>query len=139
MAETEPLHTSSVPVGTTRRIKEGHDRLLGLFQLYLATPTDSRQPLVEQILRELSSVLEIEEVLLFQALRKLGSDARKLVEATEVEHEEVKAMILELQQSEGDDDQALDEFFEDMMQSARALFISEERDLLPLLGQSLNA
>jgi hypothetical protein len=46
-------------------------------------------------------------------------------------------MILELQQSEGDDDQAFDEFFEDMMQSVRALFISEERNLLPLVDRSL--
>lgn len=139
MPETRPLHTSSVPDGITRRVKEGHDRILGLFQLYLASPADSRQPLVEQILHELASLLEMEEDLLFQALRNSGSEGRKLIEATEVEHEEVKAMILELQQSEGDDDEALDEFFEDMVQSVQALFISEERDLLPLVGRPLDA
>lgn len=48
-------------------------------------------------------------------------------------------MILELQQSEADDDQALDEFFEDIMQSVRALFIFEERDLLPRIDRSLGA
>lgn len=48
-------------------------------------------------------------------------------------------MILELQQSEADDDQALDEFFEDMMQSVQALFMIEERDLLPLIERSWNA
>lgn len=45
-------------------------------------------------------------------------------------------MILELQHSEGDDDQARDEFFEDMMQSTRILFMTEERDLLPLIARS---
>ena len=45
-------------------------------------------------------------------------------------------MILELQHSEGDDDQVQDEFFEDMMQSTRILFMTEERDLLPLIARS---
>lgn len=53
-----------------------------------------------------------------------------------MEGEGIKAMILELQHSEGDDDQARDEFFEDMMQSVRVLFMTEERDLLPLLARS---
>ncbi len=54
-----------------------------------------------------------------------------------MENEEIKAMILELQHSEGDDDQAQDEFFEDMMQSVRVLFMTEERDLLPLVDRSM--
>ena len=77
------------------------------------------------------------ENLVFQKFRKSGSEGRKLIGAIEGEHEEIKAMILELQQSEGGDDQAFDEFFEDMMQSVRALFISEERDLLPLVDRLL--
>lgn len=48
-----------------------------------------------------------------------------------MENEDMKSMILQLQQTEGDDDQARDEFFENMMQSARVLFMTEERDLLP--------
>ena len=54
-----------------------------------------------------------------------------------MENEEIKAMILELQHSEGDDDQAQDEFFEHMMQSVRVLFMIEERDLLPLVDRSM--
>ena len=59
-----------------------------------------------------------------------------IVREAELENEEIKAMILELQHSEGDDDQAQDEFFEDMMQSTRILFMTEERDLLPLIARS---
>lgn len=139
MAESRPLETSSSPTEITRRVKEGHARILALFQQYLATPPDSRLALVGQVLHELASHLEMEEDFLFEKLRKSGSEGQKRIEATEVEHEEVKSMILELQQSEGDDDQALDEFFEDMMQSVRALFILEERDLLPLINRSLDA
>ena len=131
MAETRPLQTSSAPTPITRRVKEDHERILALFQQYRASPPDSRQALVEQILHQLTSHFEMEEDLVFQELRKSGPEGRRRTGATEVEHEEIKAMILELQQSEGDDDQAWDEFFADMMQSVRALFIAEERDLFP--------
>ena len=131
MAETRPLQTSSSSVDIPQRIKEDHERILALFQQYRASPPDSRQTLVEQILHELASHLAMEENQLFEKLRKSGPEGRKRTGATEVEHEEIKAMILELQQSEGDDDQAFDEFFEDMMQSVRVLFISEERVFCP--------
>ncbi|MGH7181595.1 MAG: hypothetical protein ACREJN_06440, partial [Nitrospiraceae bacterium] len=68
-----------------------------------------------------------------------GPHGRKLVEDIEVEQEKIKVMLLELQQFEGDDDQAMDECVEDMMQSVRALFISEERDLLPFVNRSSDA
>jgi hemerythrin len=42
-------------------------------------------------------------------------------------------MMSELQGSETDDDQALDEFFEDMMQTVRGHFAAEERDMFPLI------
>ena len=139
MAETRPLQTSSAPTPITRRVKEDHERILALFQQYLASPADSRQALMEQILHDLASHLEMEENFLFEKLQMSGPEGRKRTRASEVEHEEIKAMILALQQAEGDDDQAWDEFFEDMMQSVRALFISEEYDLLPLVDRSLDA
>ena len=139
MADTKPVQPSSAPADITRRVKEDHERILALFQQYLASPPDSRQALVEEILHELALHLEMEEHVLFEKLRMSGPEGRKRTRATEVEHEEIKAMILELQQSEGDDDQAWDEFFEDMMQLVRALFISEEHDLLPLVDRSLDA
>ena len=139
MAETRPLQTPSSPADITRRIKEGHARILAMFQQYLLTPPEIRQALMEQVLHELASHLEMEETILFEKLRKAGSEGRKRAGAIEVEYEEVKAMVLEFQHTEGDDDQALDEFFEDMMQSVRALFISEERDLLPFIDLPLDA
>jgi hypothetical protein len=121
-----------------RRVKDGHTQILALFHLYLGSPPDSRQPIRAKILYELASHLELEE-LLFGEIRRWGPQGRKLVEDAELEHENVKVMILELQQFEGDDDQAIDEFFEDMMESVRALFMTEERDLLPLVDHSLDA
>jgi hypothetical protein len=93
---------------------------------------------VEKILYQLASHLELEE-LLFQEVRRWGPQGRKLAKDAELEYENIKVMLLELQQFEGDDDQAFDELFEDMMQSVQALFMTEERDLLPLVNRSSDA
>ena len=112
-------------------------QILALYQVYLGTPPDSRQAIQAQILRQLASHLDTEKELLFQEILRLGPRGQKFVGEAEVENEEIKAMILELQHSEGDDDQARDEFFEDMMQSVRVLFMTEERELLPLVDRSM--
>jgi len=137
MAQIKPIETS-LPVDIRRVVKEDHERILALFRLYLGSSPDSRQTIVEDILHRLTSQLEREERL-FQEIRKSGPQGRKLVVDAELEHENIKAMILELQQSETDDDQDLDEFFEDMMQSVRTLFVIEERDLLPIFDRSLDS
>ena len=138
MAQTGPVDTSSPHVDLRRMVQDNHRQILALFQLYLGSPPDSRQAIVEQILRHLASYLDTEKDLLFQEIRKSGPQGQKLVGDAELERKDIMAMILELQ-SEGDDDQTRDEFFEDMMQSVRVLFTTEERDLLPLVDGSLNA
>jgi hemerythrin superfamily protein len=138
MSDTKPFQPSS-SVDITRRVKEDHERILALFHQYRASPPDSRQALVEQILLELALHLEMEEDLVFEKLRNSGPEGRKRTRAIEVERKEIKAMILELQQSEGDDDQAWDEFFVDVMKSVQELFTSEEHELLPLADRSLDA
>ena len=137
MGQARHVDTSS-PYGDMRRmIRHNHMQILALYQVYLGTPPDSRQAIQAQILRQLASHLDTEKELLFQEIRRLGPLGQKFVGEAEVENEEIKAMILELQHSEGDDDQARDEFFEDMMQSVRVLFMTEERELLPLVDRSM--
>ena len=136
MGQAGPINTSSPYGDISRMVKHNHMQILALFQVYLGSPPDTRQAIQDQILRQLASHLDTEKELLFQEIRRLGPLGRKLVGEAEVENEEIKAMILELQHSEGDDDQERDEFFEDMMQSARVLFMTEERDLLPLVDRS---
>jgi hemerythrin superfamily protein len=132
VARIKPFKAVSPP------IKDDHTQILALFQLYLGTPADSRQAIVGQILDRLTLHLKMEEELLFQKIRKSGPESMRLVGDAEMEHEEVRAMIHELQQSETDDDQAVDEFFEDMMQTVRTQFVTEERDLLPLAERPSN-
>jgi hypothetical protein len=136
MGQDGPIDTSSPYGDISRMVKHNHMQILALFQVYRVSPPDTRQAIQDQILRQLASHLDKGKELLFQEIRRLGPLGRKLVVEAEVENEEIKAMILELQHSEGDDDQERDEFFEDMMQSARVLFMTEERDLLPLVDRS---
>ncbi|MEO7860325.1 MAG: hemerythrin domain-containing protein [Nitrospirales bacterium] len=136
MGQTEFIDASFPYGDMTRMVKDNHMRIMTLFQEYIHSPPDSRQALQEQILRKLASHLDRERDLLFQQVRSLNPHGQRVVSEAEVESEGIKAMILELQHSEGDDDQARDEFFEDMMQSVRVLFMTEERDLLPLVAGS---
>ena len=115
--------------------RDDHRNILALFQLYLNAPADSRQAIVDQILHQLSTHLETEEKLLYVEIRDANEGGRRLVQEALLEHDEIKAMISELQQSESDDDQAMDEFFEDMMQTVRAHFIAEESDMFPLVEE----
>ena len=125
---------SFVGAGDIRKaVRDDHRHILALFQLYLNAPADSRQAIVDQILHQLASHLEMEEELLYADVRNGNDPGPRLVQEALLEHDEIKAMISELQQSENDDDQALDEFFEDMMQTVRAHFIAEERDMFPLV------
>jgi hypothetical protein len=138
MALNRPVDMPSQQADIRRVVRNDHTQILALFHLYLRSPPDSRQAIVDKILHQLASHLELEE-LLFQEVRRWGPQGRKLVKDAELEHENIKVMILELQQFEGDDDQAIDELFEDMMQSVQALFMTEERDLLPLVNRSSDA
>lgn len=138
MTQMRPLEPSTPSVDIGRVIQDDHNRILALYRLYLDSPPDSRRAVVDGILHQLTLHLDKEERLL-QGFKMSKAMSRRTLGDVELEHEKVKVMILELQQSEADDDQALDEFFEDMMQSVRALFMIEERDLLPLIDRSLSA
>lgn len=89
---------------------------------------------MRQILYRLAWHLEMEDDLLLQRIRKSGPQARTLLGGAQLEHEQVKVMILELQQTAMDE-----ETFKDLMQKVRMHFLTENRDLLPLVDRSLDA
>jgi|GEM_PF-851815 hemerythrin superfamily protein len=131
MADTQlesGTHNASI-----RTLRVEHRTILALFEVYLAISPDSRQATMDQILNLLEEHFLKEEALLAGRKRQPGNQADELVEQVLLDHNEVRAMIKELRDSETDDDQALDEFFEDMMQTVRMHFLAEERDLFPRL------
>lgn len=116
-----------------KTVRDDHRHILALFQLYLNAPADSRQAIVDQILHKLASHLQMEEEQMYPEIRTGSEQGHRLVQEALLEHDEMRAMMSELQQSENDDDQVLDEFFEDMMQTVRAHFMAEERDMFPVI------
>jgi hypothetical protein len=126
MAQTEPIVTSSPSSDIGRVVKDDHERIMGVYRQYLDTSPDSRQAIVDELLQQL--VLHLDKgTRLFQGIRESEPQSRKFLVDIDREREKVEAMILKLQQSETDDDQALDEFFENLMQSVQVLFALEER------------
>lgn len=114
-------------------MKNDHRHILALFQVYLATEADSRQPLVDQILQRLHDHFDWEETLFGKHARLQGhAHGTAVLRRVLLEHEEVKAMMDEFNRAETDDDESMDQFFEDMMQTVRVHFQTEERDLIPL-------
>lgn len=112
-------------------MKNDHRHILALFQVYLGTEADSRQPIVDDILQRLDDHFEWEERL-FSEDHRFQEQGTAVIRRVLLDHEEVKAMIQELHQAETDDDESMDQFFEDMMQTVRVHFHGEERDLIPL-------
>ena len=125
------------PNDVRRLVKTDHVHILALFHVYLVANTESRRGIIDQILHDLILHMSMEEDLLYPELTRSTDLGKKVAEKAFLEHTEVKSMIHELQQAESDDDQAMDAFFEDMMQTVRAHFMEEERDMLPLVERTL--
>ena len=119
-------------------MKNDHRHILALFQVYLGTESDSRQSIVDDILQRLDDHFDWEERL-FEEDSRLQEHATPVIRRVLLDHEEVKAMIHELRHAETDDDESMDQFFEDMMQTVRVHFHGEERDLIPLLDAMTTA
>jgi hypothetical protein len=69
-------------------------------------------------------------------VRQSWSYSPELVEDAISENQRIQGMFNQLVQWEIETDEAWDEMFEDMMQTARAHFVTEARDVLPLIDRS---
>ncbi len=65
MAKTPTLQETYI----VKTLKNEHRQILALFQLYLATEADSRQPIADQILQRLEEHFKMEEGLLDDGVR----------------------------------------------------------------------
>lgn len=123
-------------VGLSGVLKNHHTNIQALFRRYLGSSSDSRPAIVLEIIQRLQSHLEMEESVLFEVIHSSGFHCIDLVDDAILEHQEIQTMMRQLQQTEGEDDEVWEEMFEDMMQTAGVHFITEERDLLPLVDRS---
>jgi len=133
------LYPSRKFVGLSGVLKNHHTNIQALFHHYLGATSHSRPLLVEEILLRLQSHLAMEADVLFEVIRSGGPYAMDLVENAMLEHEDIQAMFRQLVWSDFHDGVVWEEMFQDMMQTARVHFITEARDLLPLVDRSRDA
>lgn len=125
-------------VGLSGVLKSHHTNIQSLFRRYLGTSSSSRPAIVQEILLRLQSHLATERTV-YAVVRQSWSYDLELVEEAILEHEQIQGMFNQLLQSESEDCEVWEEMCENMMQTAGVHFITEERDLLPLVDRSRDA
>ena len=119
-------------------VKNHHTTIQALFGRYLISPLLSRPAIVNEILVRLQSDLTIEDEILVSVVRNSGPQGQDLIETTILEYEDIRAMFQQVQ-ADIQEGESWCETFENMMQTVRVHFITEERDLLPLVDRSRDA
>lgn len=134
----EGWHSTREHCGLTELVKSRHKTIQALFGRYLTSRLPSRPALVEEILVRLRSHLAIEDEVLLTVIRHSGPQGPDLIERTILEYEDIQAMFQQVQ-ANMEEGARWDEMFEDMMQTVRVHFLTEERDLLPLVDRARDA
>jgi hypothetical protein len=132
----EGCYTSRDFVGLRGALKNDHTNLQALFRRYLASRAEGRPAIVQEILVRLQAHLDMEENVLFAAIRAAGSHGFNLVANAIFEYDDIQSMFCALLQATTDDEEVWEKRFEEMMWTANVHFITEERDLLPLVDRS---
>lgn len=132
------LYPSRKFTGLSGVLKNHHVNIQALFNRYLGAQAQSRPAIAEEILFRLHSHLAMEADVLFEVIHSGDPYAEDLVENAMLEHEDIQTMFRQLMESEFSKG-VWEEKFQDMLQSAQVHFITEERDLLPLVDRSRDA
>ncbi|HEV2707376.1 MAG TPA: hemerythrin domain-containing protein [Pyrinomonadaceae bacterium] len=86
-------------------LKQDHQKVSGLFQrIEAASATGERQQLFVQLKQELDLHAQVEETILYPALKQAEATRNITLEAYE-EHQEVKDLLAEIQQTPPDDEE----------------------------------
>lgn len=138
MAKGGGLYLSRNLVGLSGMLKNHHLIIQALFRRYHRSPPASRPAIVQEILLRLHSHLSMEKTV-YVVVRDSWAYDMELVDDAIQEHEHILTMFNQLVRSDIKDDEVWEDFFEDMMQNVNVHFITEERDLLPLVDRSCDA
>jgi hypothetical protein len=132
------LYSSRKFAGLSGVLQNHHTNIQALFHRYLGAKAQSRPAIAKEILFRLQAHLAMEADVLFEVIRSGDPYAEDLVENAMLEHEDIQTMFSQLMESELSTGIWV-ERFQDMMQTAQVHFITEERDLLPLVDRSRDA
>lgn len=124
--------------GLTEVLRSDQKNIQALFGRYLVSPRSLRLAIVDEILSRLRLQLAVEDDVFLSVIQDSGPLGRDRIEDTMTEYEDIQAMFRQVQA----DKQAgarWDELFEDMMQTVRVHFLTEARDVWPLVDRSRDA
>jgi hemerythrin superfamily protein len=120
-------------------LRSDHKEVDGLFKDFEAAREDKkaamRRGLVAQICDALTVHAKIEEEIFYPALRRNEDDAANLVDEATVEHQTVKALVVELESASPDDD-LYDAKVKVLSEYAKHHVKEEEGEMFPLARKS---
>ena len=100
--------TSDSPGSATEILKQDHDEVEKLFDQYEDAKDEANAELKAQIVAAVCKALtihaQIEEEIFYPALRRTEDEAGDLVDEAAVEHQTVKALVVELESAAPDED-----------------------------------
>src|SRR5437764_3995031 len=131
--------TSDNPTNAVEMLKRDHDEVEKLFDQYEDAKDESNAELKAQIVAAVCKALtihaQIEEEIFYPALRRNEDDAGDLVDEAAVEHQTVKALVVELE-SAAPDDELYDAKVKVLSEYVKHHVKEEEGEMFPLARKS---
>lgn len=137
---TAPPRSRRAPEDAIRLLKADHAKVDAMFEKYESARAPQKESLVREICLELKVHTQIEEELLYPALReaaKQGDDADDLLDEAQVEHNSAKTLIAELEDG-SPGDELFDAKVKVLGEYIRHHVKEEHSDIFPLVRQRLD-
>lgn len=116
-------------------IKADHEKVKSLFEEYDGADYDVKKTLSEEILKELSGHMEMEESLFYPKIEAISDDAEELISEARREHEEVKEHLEGIKASQ--DEESLDMHMKEMEEGVLHHIEEEEDKIFSLAKDNL--
>jgi hemerythrin superfamily protein len=125
-----------LPQDPITALQQDHRRVEALYAQFQSGAGDSRRSALEEIVRELSVHAEVEEQVIYPAMRQALPDGEQKVEHAIEEHQTVKEILVELDGADPDDE-SVSGRLRDLMAQVSEHVAEEEAELLPELRVAL--
>jgi hemerythrin superfamily protein len=105
MNDAEPLESAPSSADVTQILHRDHQKVAEMFFQYKQLEEDDeKKELVANIIKELSIHAQVEEEIVYPAIRESADEAEDMMDEADTEHHVVKYLLAELAEMEPDDD-----------------------------------